>query len=652
MHRTSLLSATLLALFAARTGLAQDAKDKRVDWLAKNTVKLRTIDPEDDDFGDLDGLAKLIGDARIVQLGEQTHRDGATFRAKVRLVRFLHERMGFDVLAFESGLYSCNEAWRAMREDPGDDGPGSDRAAKDAAALGVQPIWAESMQCAALWKYLVRRAKSKRPLVFCGFDCQVTGKAAPNLGQDLAYAVERAAPKLDTAKDIQYVHTLIEKLRQGSGKVANWESDGKKIDAAFAKLRGALEGGSDTKKAFWLQLLRSLRAYIESRSTEPKLEGLAGRFNPRDAQMADNLLWLANERFKGRKIIVWAATMHVQRNPELIDTRNKQLSYYQVEPMGHLVSKKLGKAVFTVGFSTYAGRTGSPFASETHRVERASPNSLEALCVGAGLDAAIVPFRNLPKEHWLDRPLVSRPLGNSEMSAIWPDVLDAMCFIRRMTPSTPWVPAYEAKRQRDFIGALRADAFRFGRRADAGHAFADKGDFGETWDNWTALIGPDDAKMAHVEKQVRDLAKQARSNKALAWRYEALLSRIAESRGDSDIAITRAMAALRRYPKKQYRDPAKQSAFQHLVNACAMLIASRDGEAKAMEFVGKRYARDAQFVVVHDAPWKSRLGPLGRARLLTELVNAAKKRKRRFREHERRIDREISRLRGSLGPKR
>src|SRR6476646_1280732 len=86
---------------------ATPQREARVAWLKEHAVGLRSIDPADEDFADLEPLRKVIGDARIVQLGEQSHGDGATFHAKARLIKFLHQKMGFDVLAFESGLYDC-----------------------------------------------------------------------------------------------------------------------------------------------------------------------------------------------------------------------------------------------------------------------------------------------------------------------------------------------------------------------------------------------------------------------------------------------------------------------------------------------------------------------------------------------------------------
>src|SRR5262249_24603315 len=77
---------------------------------------LRTLDPDDTDFSDLRPLRALIRDASIVILGEQTHGDGTTFKAKVRLLRYLHEQLGFDVLAWESGEFDCEMMNRAIKD--------------------------------------------------------------------------------------------------------------------------------------------------------------------------------------------------------------------------------------------------------------------------------------------------------------------------------------------------------------------------------------------------------------------------------------------------------------------------------------------------------------------------------------------------------
>ncbi len=83
------------------------ADDDRQNWAKTAPIPLKSIDPNETDFADLDGFGKAVGDARIVFLGEQTHGDGATFHAKTRLIKYLHETKGFDVLAFESGLMDC-----------------------------------------------------------------------------------------------------------------------------------------------------------------------------------------------------------------------------------------------------------------------------------------------------------------------------------------------------------------------------------------------------------------------------------------------------------------------------------------------------------------------------------------------------------------
>src|SRR5262249_30230837 len=121
-------------------------EEERVAWLKKHVVALRSIDPTDEDFADLEPIRKAIGEARIVFLSEQSHGDGATFHARTRLIKFLHQKCGFDVLAFESGLYDCRKAWELLR--------GGKMAPREAVSQGVFGIWTGSEQVQPLIEYL------------------------------------------------------------------------------------------------------------------------------------------------------------------------------------------------------------------------------------------------------------------------------------------------------------------------------------------------------------------------------------------------------------------------------------------------------------------------------------------------------------------
>ena len=58
----------LAAVLAAQVPASPDlSSDPRVRWLQKEAVKVRTVDPADGDFRDLQPLKKVIGDAQIVR---------------------------------------------------------------------------------------------------------------------------------------------------------------------------------------------------------------------------------------------------------------------------------------------------------------------------------------------------------------------------------------------------------------------------------------------------------------------------------------------------------------------------------------------------------------------------------------------------------
>ncbi|HEU4549948.1 MAG TPA: hypothetical protein VFS01_09635, partial [Rhizomicrobium sp.] len=91
---------------AAVAGPVQAApREDLAAWLAAHAAPVRSLDFADEDFSDLAPLGAAIGRARLVQLGEPSHGAGTCFAAKARIVRYLHQRHGFDVLIWESGLY-------------------------------------------------------------------------------------------------------------------------------------------------------------------------------------------------------------------------------------------------------------------------------------------------------------------------------------------------------------------------------------------------------------------------------------------------------------------------------------------------------------------------------------------------------------------
>lgn len=72
-------------------------------------------------FADLAGLREIVGDARIVSLGESTHGTRECFQMKHRLLELLVEEMGFSIFAIEANMpeaYALSEYVIHGKGDP------------------------------------------------------------------------------------------------------------------------------------------------------------------------------------------------------------------------------------------------------------------------------------------------------------------------------------------------------------------------------------------------------------------------------------------------------------------------------------------------------------------------------------------------------
>ncbi len=66
---------------------------------------VKSILMTDSNFSDLSFFDAMLKNNRILMLGEMMHNDGETFKAKARIIRYLHEQLDYDVVLYEAGQY-------------------------------------------------------------------------------------------------------------------------------------------------------------------------------------------------------------------------------------------------------------------------------------------------------------------------------------------------------------------------------------------------------------------------------------------------------------------------------------------------------------------------------------------------------------------
>lgn len=424
-----LLAACVLLAACESPSESRPVPETPLEWVAQNAHVVRSISVSDRNYNDLEPLRDAIGDARVVMLGEQSHGDGATFLAKARLIAFLHREMGFDVLAWESGLYDVDFAWRQVL------------AGQDVAAVtrdAVHGIWGGSEQLGPTLTYAASTVSTARPLEMAGFDVVPTGSFG---GDSLRVQVARFAREIGSpvVNDPAWTSALAALTDVAAGRgtfVKPSAQEQETLLRIMATLRThALAAGTPRAK-WWAQVMESHGALARMQWATPQGGGTTPAADIiREDQLSRNLLWLANEQYRGRKIIVWAHTAHISRNlTALRNMSGVQQGVTGLRRMGEQVHAVLGDEMYALGFtaargSWSRGRTPEPLQPPLE-------GSLEAHLDQLGMAYAFIDFRDPgPGGEWL-QDAVSRPHNYTFLRGDWPRVLDGMFYTREMTPST------------------------------------------------------------------------------------------------------------------------------------------------------------------------------------------------------------------------
>jgi len=395
------------------------SRAERLDDLESHVFPVRTVDPADDDFSDLQAWKEAIGDARIVILGEPSHGDGTVFRAKSRLVRFLHEDMNFSVLAFESGFYDLRLATENASTP--------DEHLRAATRTLSRP-WAKSKQARPVLRYYAETQTTESPLHLAGIDGALRPPNDSIFIARLKRHVQDREEWMEVTEETNFEQTLRSQLTNPLS-LARDTAAYRQFIARIDKVSQSLEDGS-SRDEFWALMLDNVKAQVQT--------GFRRSYEPRNHQMARTLIWLAENTYANDKIIVWIATSHGIRNLSTIDPMEPEQSFEGQKSMGDVLADQFSGDVYTLGFTAHGGEVGAFYWRDQSpkSIEDPSKGSLEDLMGTLPHDTAILDLTGVPEESWLSRPQIARPLGYSEMRADWTQVMDGLMFIRTMRPNT------------------------------------------------------------------------------------------------------------------------------------------------------------------------------------------------------------------------
>jgi erythromycin esterase len=409
----------LLALFS----LPSYGQEVLKRYVEGNTVAIKSIQPDNADYADLEHIGKAIGEARVVMLGEQGHGDGATFLAKTRLVKYLHQQKGFTVIAFESDFFGLNTGW--------DDTPKEKQQAGNFLKTNINSVWSRSKQCSdLLYNYIPGTYQTNTPLQISGFDNKV------ELNYSSVY-LKNYIDKYLQQTEIKFVQTkaykdeflpAVESLAKMllGGK----DAELKVLDEHSSLVLSQLSAHSNQYE--WL-LLKNIQTYAAvTRSIGNGNMREANKI--RDKQMAENLEWLVKNKFPEEKVIVWAANFHISKNATTAFKSEKSKGNW----MG---------TVFTGDSLNNANTYVLGFASKTGVHQLAMLNSVPHKIdkpVTAGFEHwfkkrhrfAFVDFREFKSKHSsFSNYFAMKGHGHISSYADWTSVFDGVFFIKKMTPS-------------------------------------------------------------------------------------------------------------------------------------------------------------------------------------------------------------------------
>lgn len=405
-------------------------QDRIKSYVQKHSVEVQHINFNDSTFEDLEPIGKAIGDTRIVALGEQMHGDGTAFEAKSRIVKFLHEKKGFNVLVFENDFFGLTYGFEKAQKS------------KDSLnnfifhnVIGLWS-WCHSMT-PLLYSYVYQTQSTPFPLILAGMDCQFQSKYTfENLELSVKHILSKIIESKQDSIDAKDVVDNLSSLfhNNSEANLSGCENGILAIDnllkgKSLSQLNNEEINIINNVSASYKNLLPYLQEVGKNSYNYLSRENQVHR----DRQMFNNLMWLLKYKFPNEKIIIWAHNSHISKSIYDFED-NKNITSMTGELLGN---KKINPySYYSLGFTSYnATSIWTTSQNKPEYTEKPAKNSFETW-INKDWNFAFLDWKNWNETHSEKTQFSMK--GSFPMTQHrnfiyqWNKVFDGVFFIRNL----------------------------------------------------------------------------------------------------------------------------------------------------------------------------------------------------------------------------
>ncbi len=369
--------------------------DAQIHWLKSNISPLSTTDPNAS-LSDLAPLHDIIGNAKIVGLGEATHGSHECFQMKQRIVEYLAKNLGFTIVAVEADMPQAAAINNYVLHGIG----------KPDELLRDPYFWnwnTEEMLDLVKWMRAFNASGEGR-IQFYGYGIQFITKAAAEVQFFLDAHDSSVAPEAQTAYTLAKELVLRSRSEEGYNRdhddSTSWLlaiHDCRELEDHLQSYSTSFRQSINPDSLAWIVQ----NARLVTQELEEIFDYYSGRYI-RDSSLAQNVQWII-EHNPATKIVLYS---YGAQNAE------------DSGAMGYRLRKSYGNDYVSIGFSFYDGTYLANGTSE-RSADSAQAGTAEFAFHRLGeplwmLDLGRVKTTSDTAANWLCQPVRFRRMGGME----------------------------------------------------------------------------------------------------------------------------------------------------------------------------------------------------------------------------------------------